>query len=149
MELDILHRAISPEIVEFYGAFFIESCVYYCMEYMDAGSLDKLAGAGVPEDVLARITHSIVKGLKFLKDSLQIMHRGSSVPEVGSQTVDGCRLFCSDVKPTNVLVNKRGDVKLCDFGVSGQLEKSLAKTNIGCQSYMAVCISSPPLLMNA
>lgn len=43
-----------------------------------------------------------------------------------------------DVKPTNVLVNRRGDVKLCDFGVSGQLEKSLAKTNIGCQSYMAV-----------
>ena len=29
-------------------------------------------------------------------------------------------------------------MKLCDFGVSGQLEKSLAKTNIGCQSYMAV-----------
>ena len=36
-----------------------------------------------------------------------------------------------------MLLNKRGDVKLCDFGVSGQLEKSLAKTNIGCQSYMA------------
>jgi mitogen-activated protein kinase kinase len=44
----------------------------------------------------------------------------------------------SDVKPTNILVNKRGEIKLCDFGVSGQLEKSLAKTNIGCQSYMAV-----------
>ena len=42
-----------------------------------------------------------------------------------------------DVKPTNVLLNKKGDLKLCDFGVSGQLEKSLAKTNIGCQSYMA------------
>ena len=37
-----------------------------------------------------------------------------------------------------MLVNRKGDVKLCDFGVSGQLEKSLAKTNIGCQSYMAV-----------
>ncbi|KAI0718964.1 kinase-like domain-containing protein [Cerioporus squamosus] len=117
MELDILHRAVSPEIVEFYGAFFIESCVYYCMEYMDAGSLDKLQGDGVPEDVLARITGSMVRGLKFLKDELQIIHR--------------------DVKPTNVLVNRRGQVKLCDFGVSGQLEKSLAKTNIGCQSYMA------------
>jgi mitogen-activated protein kinase kinase len=49
------------------------------------------------------------------------------------------RLTSADVKPTNVLINKKGEVKLCDFGVSGQLEKSLAKTNIGCQSYMAVC----------
>ncbi|KAF8348296.1 kinase-like protein [Amanita rubescens] len=117
MELDILHRAVSPEIVEFYGAFFIETCVYYCMEYMDAGSLDKLQGAGVPEDVLGRIAGSMVRGLKFLKDELQIIHR--------------------DVKPTNVLVNRKGQIKLCDFGASGQLEKSLAKTNIGCQSYMA------------
>jgi mitogen-activated protein kinase kinase len=76
MELDILHRAVAPEIVEFYGAFFIESCVYYCMEYMDAGSLDKLQVFGVPEDVLARIAASMTRGLKFLKDYLQIIHRG-------------------------------------------------------------------------
>ncbi|KAI7846866.1 kinase-like domain-containing protein [Circinella umbellata] len=117
MELDILHKSTSDYIVEFYGAFFIESCVYYCMEYMDVGSLDKVYGSGVPEDVLAKITTSMVKGLKFLKDELSIIHR--------------------DVKPTNVLVNSKGQVKLCDFGVSGQLDRSLAKTNIGCQSYMA------------
>ena len=63
---------MAPEIVEFYGAFFIESCVYYCMEYMDAGSMDKLAGVGVPEDVLARVASSMVRGLKFLKEDLQI-----------------------------------------------------------------------------
>ena len=78
MELDILHRAISPEIVEFYGAFFIEGCVYLCMEYMDPGSLDKmyLGESSVPEPVLARIVHSAVKGLRFLKDELNIIHRG-------------------------------------------------------------------------
>lgn len=43
-----------------------------------------------------------------------------------------------DVKPTNVLIDRKGYVKLCDFGVSGQLDRSIAKTNIGCQSYMAV-----------
>jgi mitogen-activated protein kinase kinase len=119
MELDILHRATAPEIVEFYGAFFYESCVYYCIEFMDAGSLENLydGPCSVPEDVLARIVGCMVRGLRFLKDNLQIMHR--------------------DVKPTNVLLNQKGEVKLCDFGVSGQLEKSLAKTNIGCQSYMA------------
>lgn len=117
MELDVLHKARSPFIVDFYGAFFIESCVYYCMEYMDAGSLDKLYDGGINEPVLAKIALSMVKGLKFLKDELSIIHR--------------------DVKPTNVLVNTKGQIKLCDFGVSGQLEHSLAKTNIGCQSYMA------------
>jgi mitogen-activated protein kinase kinase len=191
MELDVLHRAVAPEIVEFYGAFFIESCVYYCMEYMDAGSLDKLItsapstmhlpkpapppppppqastddmdtdpssdysfslpfeeeevdfenddqytpynaafnrrdpncsshvynGGPIPETVLGRIAGSMVRGLKFLKDELNIMHR--------------------DVKPTNVLINRKGQVKLCDFGVSGQLDQSMARTNIGCQSYMA------------
>ena len=133
MELDILHRAVHDSIVEFYGAFFIESCVYYCMEYMDAGSLDKLYGVGVPEPVLGRIISLMVKGLKFLKDEMQIIHRGICD---ASHFIQLIHLYI-DVKPTNVLLNKKGDVKLCDFGVSGQLEKSLAKTNIGCQSYMA------------
>ncbi|KAF9233028.1 kinase-like domain-containing protein, partial [Melanogaster broomeanus] len=141
MELDILHRAISPYIVEFYGAFFVESCVYYCMEYMDGGSLASLCcfpngNVSLPpslssspgsawtssppplaEEHLGHIALSMTKGLAFLKDQLGVMHR--------------------DVKPTNVLVNSRGEIKLCDFGVSGQLEKSIARTNVGCQSYMA------------
>jgi mitogen-activated protein kinase kinase len=136
MELDILHRAVHPSIVEFYGAFFIESCVYYCMEYMDAGSLDKLYGVGVPEPVLGRIISFMVKGLKFLKDDLQIIHRGVCNLDLSTVFVH-LTFHVIDVKPTNILLNQKGDVKLCDFGVSGQLEKSLAKTNIGCQSYMA------------
>jgi mitogen-activated protein kinase kinase len=116
-ELVILHECVSPYIIDFYGAFFQEGAVYMCIEYMDGGSIDKLYAGGIPENVLRKITYSTVMGLKSLKDEHNIIHR--------------------DVKPTNILVNTRGQIKICDFGVSGNLVASIAKTNIGCQSYMA------------
>lgn len=34
MELDVLHKSVSPYIVEFYGAFLQDQVVFYCMQYM-------------------------------------------------------------------------------------------------------------------
>ena len=116
-ELVILHECVSPYIIDFYGAFFQEGAVYICIEYMDGGSIDKMYDGGIPESILRKITYATVMGLKTLKDEHNIIHR--------------------DVKPTNILANTKGQIKICDFGVSGNLVASIAKTNIGCQSYMA------------
>jgi mitogen-activated protein kinase kinase len=42
-----------------------------------------------------------------------------------------------DIKPSNVLINSRGEIKLCDFGVSSELENSVADTFVGTGTYMA------------
>ncbi|XP_051677771.2 dual specificity mitogen-activated protein kinase kinase 5 isoform X4 [Oryctolagus cuniculus] len=104
----------SSYIIGFYGAFFVENRISICTEFMDGGSLDVYRK--IPEHVLGRIAVAVVKGLTYLW-SLKILHR--------------------DVKPSNMLVNTRGQVKLCDFGVSTQLVNSIAKTYVGTNAYMA------------
>lgn len=118
-ELKVLHECNSPYIVGFYGAFYNDAEISICMEYMDGGSLDlilKKAGR-IPEPISGKISVAVLKGLSYLREKHQIMHR--------------------DVKPSNILVNSRGEIKICDFGVSGQLIDSMANSFVGTRSYMS------------
>lgn len=118
-ELKILHDCNFPHIVGFYGTFSSHSEISICMEYMDGGSLDlilKRVGR-IPEEILGKIADAVLKGLNYLHAKHRIMHR--------------------DVKPSNILVNTSGEIKLCDFGVSGQLIDSMANTFVGTRSYMS------------
>lgn len=47
---------------------------------------------------------------------------------------------CLDLKPSNIVVTMEGNIKLCDFGVSGDLVNSLAETFVGTSYYMAVSL---------
>ena len=43
-----------------------------------------------------------------------------------------------DVKPSNILLDSAGRIKIADFGVSGQLINSVANTFVGTSAYMSV-----------
>ncbi|XP_057323020.1 dual specificity mitogen-activated protein kinase kinase 3 [Microplitis mediator] len=124
MDLDISMRSSDcPYTVQFYGALFREGDVWICMEVMDM-SLDKFYvkayknGCSIPEDILGKIALSVVSALHYLYSQLRVIHR--------------------DVKPSNILINRKGEVKICDFGISGYLVDSVAKTiDAGCKPYMA------------
>ncbi|XP_035648163.1 dual specificity mitogen-activated protein kinase kinase 6 isoform X3 [Oncorhynchus keta] len=125
MDLDISMRTVDCfYTVTFYGALFREGDVWICMELMDT-SLDKFykqvidKGMTIPEDILGKMAVSVVKALEHLHSNLSVIHR--------------------DVKPSNVLINTQGQVKMCDFGISGYLVDSVAKTiDAGCKPYMAI-----------
>ncbi|KAK4645359.1 MAP kinase kinase (MEK) [Podospora bellae-mahoneyi] len=120
LELQIMRGCHSDYIVTFYGAFLNENNdVIMCMEYMDVGSLDRVSRVFGPVrvDVLGKIAEATLGGLTYLYSKHHIMHR--------------------DIKPSNILVNSRGSIKLCDFGVSGELINSIADTFVGTSTYMA------------
>ncbi|VDK43478.1 unnamed protein product [Anisakis simplex] len=127
------------QIVRFYGLTFHEvnsdsdlalwisvfqgDCLV-CLELMDI-SLERLyhivhkRTPGVfDERILGHVAVSILKALNHLKNENKIIHR--------------------DVKPSNILLNLSGMIKLCDFGISGYLVNSVAITReAGCRPYMA------------
>ncbi|EQL29600.1 STE/STE7/MEK1 protein kinase [Blastomyces dermatitidis ATCC 26199] len=119
-ELQVGHDCNSPYIVTFYGAFQNEARdIVLCMEYMDCGSLDRISKdfGPVRVDVLGKIAEYVLGGLVYLYETHRIMHR--------------------DIKPSNVLINSRGNIKLCDFGVATETVNSIADTFVGTSTYMA------------
>ncbi|KAG6840563.1 hypothetical protein C0991_005839 [Blastosporella zonata] len=109
-ELQIMHSCKSPYIISTYGAFQVDPNICICMEFMDKGSFDgiyKSVGA-VDIRVVRQMAYVVIEGLMYLYDVHRIIHR--------------------DIKPSNILFNSKGEIKLCDFGVSGELINSIANT---------------------
>jgi serine/threonine protein kinase len=71
----------------------------------------------MPESFLSKVAYSVLSALEFMR-SKQLMHR--------------------DIKPSNILINSTGEIKVCDFGISGITTNSVNHTYIGSQVYMSV-----------
>ncbi|XP_063712581.1 serine/threonine-protein kinase mig-15-like isoform X2 [Symsagittifera roscoffensis] len=117
LEVNVLKtHSNQRNIARFFGAFVNKSVepksLWLVMEYCGAGSVTDLVkawrGKQFREEWISYICREILRGLNHLHKNL-VIHR--------------------DIKGQNVLLTDDGDVKLVDFGVSAQLNKTLAKRN--------------------
>jgi mitogen-activated protein kinase kinase len=113
--------------------------VSIAMEYCKGGSLDsvcrevKKLGGCIGEKLFGKVAESVLQGLTYLHQ-LKIIHRGISMASFIFTLAD----FYSDIKPPNILFTRDGQVKICDFGVSGEFgTRGDANTMIGTSYYMS------------
>ena len=108
-ELHTLHKADSPYLISFYGAFYKDGAISIALELMDLGSLQDILRVvkKIPETYLAAITKQMLRGLAYLRKKHQV--RCFFVFASQNNTV----LFYQvhrDIKPSNSCINSRGEV---------------------------------------
>ncbi|XP_044752776.1 mitogen-activated protein kinase kinase kinase kinase 4 isoform X3 [Coccinella septempunctata] len=129
LEINVLKKFSNHRnIATYYGAFIKKSPagkddqLWLVMEYCGAGSVTDLVkstkGQSLKEEWIAYICREILRGLSYLHSN-KVIHR--------------------DIKGQNVLLTDNAEVKLVDFGVSAQLDRTIGRRNtfIGTPYWMA------------
>ncbi|XP_020382696.2 mitogen-activated protein kinase kinase kinase kinase 4 [Rhincodon typus] len=129
LEINMLKKySHHRNIATYYGAFIKKSPpghddqLWLVMEFCGAGSITDLVkntkGNSLKEDWIAYICREILRGLSHLHIH-HVIHR--------------------DIKGQNVLLTENAEVKLVDFGVSAQLDRTVGRRNtfIGTPYWMA------------
>jgi len=122
-EIQVLRQCSYSSIITYWGCFSKGgSELWIMMDFCEAGALSDimdLIKRPFNEDEIRHILYQVVCGLDYLH-SRKILHR--------------------DLKGGNILLTKKGEVKITDFGISTPLmERTLccARTTIGTPCYMS------------
>ncbi len=112
-EVQMSAKLEHPNIVTAFDAGNDKSIYYLAMSYVEGYSLEtRLEKEGaIPEPEALKIILGIVEALSYAWDEHKILHR--------------------DIKPANIMIDKRGNPKLMDMGISKSLSEDRALTMTG------------------
>eukprot|EP01060_Flectonema_neradi_P002476 TRINITY_DN1153_c2_g1_i2.p1 TRINITY_DN1153_c2_g1~~TRINITY_DN1153_c2_g1_i2.p1 ORF type:complete len:224 (+),score=28.23 TRINITY_DN1153_c2_g1_i2:247-918(+) len=125
-EIEIQRNLTHKNVVQMFACFYDRSRIYLVLEYCPGGQLfQKIKGCAMDEGKAVSYTHQLLSAVEYLHNK-RIIHR--------------------DVKPENLLLDKRGRLRLADFGwsVYHHNDASRRSTICGTLDYMA-----PELLMES
>ena len=103
-EIKLLENLNHPHVIKYFTSFRENDCIYIITEYINGGSLEDLLknnitqGKLINEKALWEFLIQSLNGLLYLHESKKIIHR--------------------DIKLDNILIDKDGNLKISDFGVS-------------------------------
>ncbi|KAJ3329134.1 Serine/threonine-protein kinase 25 [Blyttiomyces sp. JEL0837] len=126
-EISVLSHCESEHITRYHGSYLVGTKLWVVMDFAAGGSLRSILKSGtLDERSIAVIVREVLMALVYLHKSVKIIHR--------------------DIKAANILLTHDGKVKLCDFGVAGQIAVSGARRHsfVGTPYWMA-----PEVIMRA
>ncbi|TVY82560.1 Serine/threonine-protein kinase svkA [Lachnellula suecica] len=135
-EISILSELHSPYVTQYHGSYLKGSDLWIVMEFCSGGSCGDLMKPGlINEEYISIIIRELLLGLDYLHGDKKLHRDIKGMAPFANIYI---RWLISPVA-ANVLLGANGQVKLADFGVSGQLSATMTKKNtfVGTPFWMA------------
>jgi len=118
-EIEIQSHLRHPNILRLFGYFYDDTRVYLILEFAARGevykALQKQPRQRFDEPRTAKYISQLAEALQYMH-SMKVIHR--------------------DIKPENLLLDMKGDIKICDFGWSVHAPSSRRETMCGTLDYL-------------